>query len=164
VTEDSFDYVIPPSINESPEALEIFSKALEAIQTAYNELRGILAPEFEKQLIAEGQTEKKAKDNAEKMANEDARFVLPNATETKLVFTMNARELLHFFGQRCCNRAQWEIRSLAEEMVVILKPIAPTIFKNAGPPCLRGACPEGSMSCGKQAQVALRYKMLDERL
>lgn len=83
-----------------------------------------------------------------KVANENARGMLPNACETKMVFTMNARELLHFFDKRCCNRAQEGIRELAWEMLRQVKEIAPILFKNAGSPCLRGKCPEGSMACG----------------
>lgn len=91
---------------------------------------------------------KKDRSAAEKFANENARAVLPNATETNLVFTMNARELLHFFGLRCCNRAQDEIRHMADLMLAQCKQVAPNIFKAAGPGCVRGACPEGKMTCG----------------
>ena len=84
----------------------------------------------------------------EKQAIEDARYVFPNACETKMVFTINARSLLNFFSKRCCERAQWEIRAVADEMLKLVKEVAPIIFKNAGAPCVRGACPEGSMSCG----------------
>lgn len=80
---------------------------------------------------------------------EDARYLLPNAAETKIVITMNVRELLHFFGLRCCNRAQWEIRAMAFSMLELAKPTAPYIFMDAGAPCIRGACPEGKMTCGK---------------
>lgn len=79
---------------------------------------------------------------------EDARFILPEATSTRLFVTMNARELLHFFELRCCNRAQWEIRKLADEMLRLVKPVAPIIFENAGPACARGKCPEAK-PCGK---------------
>ena len=79
---------------------------------------------------------------------EDARYLLPNAAETKIVITMNVRELLHFFGLRCCNRAQWEIRAMADEMLALAKPTAPYIFMDAGAPCIRGACPEGKITCG----------------
>ena len=79
---------------------------------------------------------------------EDARLVLPNAAATRMVVTMNARELLHFFSLRCCNRAQWEIRQVAWQMVGLVKEVAPLIFENAGPGCIRGACPEGKMTCG----------------
>lgn len=82
-------------------------------------------------------------------SNEDARFVLPNATATKLIVTMNARELNHFFEERCCNRAQWEIREMALNMLECCKAMAPDLFKNAGPECVRGACPEGKRTCGK---------------
>lgn len=85
---------------------------------------------------------------AEKHANENARAVLPNAACTNLTMTMNARELLHFFRLRCCNRAQDEIRHLADEMLVLCRQVAPTIFASAGAPCVSGPCPEGKMSCG----------------
>lgn len=85
--------------------------------------------------------------NAEKVANENARGMLPNACETKLVMTMNARELLHFFNKRCCHRAQEPICELANEMLRLCKEVAPTLFKYAGADCVRGKCNEGNMSC-----------------
>jgi len=96
---------------------------------------------------------KEAKRAARKIANEDARFILPNACETKIVVTMNARSLKNFFKHRCCNRAQWEIRALAWEMLKICKEVCPHLFAQAGPPCAFGACPEGKMSCGKAKEV-----------
>ena len=81
---------------------------------------------------------------------EDARYVLPNACPTNLIMTMNARELLHAFNLRCCNRASWEIRELFNEILRLVKPIAPTIFENAGASCVAGPCPEGAMGCGKK--------------
>ena len=83
---------------------------------------------------------------------EDARYLLPNACESKIVVTMNIRELLHFFSLRCCNRAQWEIRAVACRMLELVAPTAPFIFKAAGPGCVRGACPEGKMTCGNPWQ------------
>lgn len=80
---------------------------------------------------------------------EDARYLLPNACESKIVVTMNIRELLHFFSLRCCNRAQWEIREAACKMLELVRPTAPFIFKDAGPGCVRGKCPEGKMTCGQ---------------
>lgn len=80
---------------------------------------------------------------------EDARYILPQAIGTSIIFTANARELIHFFRLRCCNRAQWEIRELAIAMLELIRKEAPLIFKDAGPPCLIGPCPEGEMSCGK---------------
>lgn len=82
-------------------------------------------------------------------AQEDARFVLPNACETVITMTMNARELRHFFSLRCCNRAQWEIRQMADEMMKLCQDAAPILFNTAGPGCVRGHCPEGKKSCGK---------------
>jgi len=62
---------------------------------------------------------------------------------------MNARSLLNFFQERTCQRAQWEIRALANEMLKKVQPVAPKIFKNAGPTCRsQGICWEGNMSCG----------------
>ena len=78
---------------------------------------------------------------------EDARYVSPQAITTNLVMTMNARELLHFFSLRTCNRAQWEIRKLADELLKICKKVAPIIFSNAGPGCVTGTCPE-KRPCG----------------
>lgn len=84
----------------------------------------------------------------EKVANENARVFLPNACETKLVFTMNGRSLLNFFEHRCCNRAQQEIRELANEMLIQVREVAPNLFKMAGASCEHGKCKEKGMSCG----------------
>jgi thymidylate synthase (FAD) len=132
-----FDYVIPPAIEEHKQLREHFVDYMNAAQAAYID---ILEKLSEKGIKGED-------------ANQDARFVLPNAAETKLVVTMNGRELLHFFRQRCCNRAQWEIRNMATEMLKLVQRIAPTIFAKAGPGCLSGACPEGRHSCGKATGV-----------
>ena len=80
---------------------------------------------------------------------EDARYFTLQGGVTSLIVTMNARELRHFFSLRCCNRAQWEIRELARRMLAECSVVAPELFKDAGPGCLRGACPEGKRSCGK---------------
>lgn len=98
-----------------------------------------------------------AKELYEKMVacgipREDARYVLPEGTGTKLVVTMNARELRHFFTLRCCGRAQWEIRELADKMLAICREMAPTIFKDAGPECKRTKCKEVH-PCGKQKKA-----------
>lgn len=85
--------------------------------------------------------------------NEDARFVLPGACETRMLVTMNARELRHFFSLRMCSRAQWEIRELATRMHRLVMDVAPVLFANAGPGCLRGKCPEGEKSCGKAPEI-----------
>ena len=95
-------------------------------------------------------------------ANEDARFVLPNACSTRLVMTMNARELRHFFSLRCCERAQWEIRSLATRMLALCRQTAPVLFDDAGPSCLNGPCPEGSRSCGRAAEIREQFKNLNQ--
>ena len=91
---------------------------------------------------------------------EDARFILPNACMTKIIVSMNLRELKHFFKLRCCNRAQWEIRELAIEMLKLLKNKIPLLFSQMGPACLNGPCPEGQMSCGKASEVRDFFKKL----
>ena len=111
-------------------------------------------------LMAEGMPEKAARAKAGKQANEDARFVLPNACETKMVVTMNARSLQNFFHLRCCSRAQWEIRQLAEEMFKLVYPVAPHSFAKSGPACVSGPCPEGKMCCGRTTEVRAQYAAL----
>ena len=91
---------------------------------------------------------------------EDARFVLPNATETKILVTMNARELHHFFALRTCRRAQWEIREMALRMLAIAREEAPLLFEAAGPGCVRGKCSEGRLACGEAAEVRLEIAAL----
>ena len=120
---------------------------MQASNEAYKKLARILK---QKSSVAD----EKAK---EKSAIEDARYVLPNACETRLIVTMNARELLHFFELRCCNRAQWEIRGLAFCMLKLVKKVAPQIFKSAGPRCVRDSCKEGKMSCGQMAKMREIY-------
>jgi len=157
VREGSFTYVTPPTISENPEALAIFEQAMEDTQAAYDKIVAALEARHVAKMMADGIDEKKARRDAGKKANEDARFVLPNACETKMVVTMNARSLLHFFSLRCCNRAQWEIRDLAEQMLDLVKEKAPTIFRLAGPSCLKGPCPEGKMSCGLKKEMEKKY-------
>ncbi len=122
--EHGIETITPESVKENAEAQAVFDKAITEATNAYKTLLELGIPA------------------------EDARFLLPNAAETKIVVTMNARELLHFFNHRCCNRAQWEIREMAWRMVELVKPLAPQVFAKAGAPCVAGACPEGKMSCG----------------
>ncbi len=157
VKEGMFEYITPPEIADNEQAKELFIKAMEADQKAYDELADILYEKHYAQLIAEGKDEKVASKAAEKKAIEDARFVLPNACETKMVVTMNARSLMNFFHHRCCVRAQWEIRALADEMLRLVKEVAPTLFKKAGPSCVAGPCPEGKMTCGKMMDMREKY-------
>ena len=118
----------------------------------YNKLSDILYKKHYDDFIKQGIDEKKAGNMAEKKAIEDARYVLPNACETKMIVTFNARSLINFFNHRCCERAQWEIRDMACKMLELVKGVAPTIFKYAGPSCLSGTCPEGKMTCGKMLE------------
>jgi len=155
---DDFKYIIPPSISEYAELKEEFEKTMNIIKESYNNLALKLEQKIAKELKNQGIKEEEAQKRAEKMAIEDARYVLPNACETKIIMTMNARELIHFFEERCCNRAQWEIREVADKILDIAKNVAPTIFKYAGPKCIRlGYCPEGKFSCGKQNEVKKKY-------
>ena len=157
---EQFEYIIPHEIEKIPAAKEKFIIAMEEDQRVYNELVEILMEEHFKRYAAEGKTEKQARSMAEKAAIEDARYVFPNACETKIVFTMSARALMNFFRHRCCNRAQWEIREMAEEMLRQLKGVAPILFKNAGPGCVASGCPEGTMTCGKMHEMRNKYLSL----
>ena len=134
VAETDLDYIMPPAIDRIPEARERFETFMKEVGEAYNDLREIL--------IVHGRKSK---------ANEDARFVLPQAAETKIVITMNCRALLHFFHLRCCQRAQWEVRDLAHKMLSLCQETLPAIFSHGGAKCEQlGYCPESSkFSCGK---------------
>ncbi len=125
VAEHNFEYITPPSIKGNKQAEKKFDELMSTIGKAYDELTELGIPK------------------------EDARYVLGNATETKILATFDARSLLHFFSLRCCQRAQWEIRALANMMLKEVKAAAPLLFKNAGPSCIAtGMCPEGDMTCG----------------
>ena len=150
VSHESFDYIIPPQLQgkfieidgQKVSAVEYYHKSMEAISGFYNNLNRALGDSGEK-------------------SNEDARYVLPNACETKIFVTMNVRELLHFIQERLCNRAQWEIRSVADQMLTILREKLPSVFNMAGPKCVTtGKCPEGKLCCGKMAEVIQKYKVV----
>ncbi len=126
VAEHGFEYIVPPAVTANAAARAKFTELMTTIQHTYDEL------------VALG------------VHQEDARYVLSNATETKIVVTMNARALLHFFEKRCCQRAQWEIRNLANAMLTEVRTVAPRLFANAGPTCVTsGYCTEGDLSCGR---------------
>lgn len=158
VKEFDFEYVCPPEIEKNPIAKAEFLKAMEEDREHYLSLTDILMEQHIKELTASGMSYEEASKKAEKLAIEDARFVLPNACTTKIICTFNARSLLNFFSHRCCTRAQWEIRDVANEMLRLCKEVAPSVFKSAGPSCMRGKCPEGKMSCGKINQMREMYK------
>lgn len=149
VTEGQFQYVVPPAIRDDEVASKKYIETMEYLQKQYDDIADIL----KKKYVDGGMAEKPA----EKLAIEDARFVLPNACETKIVMTFNARSLVNMFHHRCCERAQWEIRAMADEMLKLVKEVAPTLFKYAGPPCVSGPCPEGKMSCGKMVEKREKY-------
>ncbi|MEN6414663.1 MAG: FAD-dependent thymidylate synthase [Veillonellales bacterium] len=130
VGEHNFEYILPPSVAANETARTKFTALMDQIRSAYDELVDLGIPK------------------------EDARYCLANATETKIVVTMNARTLLHFFQVRCCMRAQWEIRQMAELMLAEVRKAAPLLFKNAGPTCVtQHYCSEGTMTCGRLAAM-----------
>ncbi len=147
VDHDAFDYVVPPQFegktveldDRQVDAVEYYRETMEEISRRYSRLNQALG--------RQGET-----------SNEDARYVLPNACETKILVTMNGRELLHFFSERLCMRAQWEIRGVAQSMLTLLKQVSPAVFNGAGPKCMaRGKCPEGALSCGDYNRIRERY-------
>ncbi|MCW7073173.1 MAG: FAD-dependent thymidylate synthase [Methanophagales archaeon] len=147
VRHDGFEYVIPPQFKGKKvkengaeiDAEEYFRETMEYLARRYAKLNEALGDSGES-------------------SNEDARYVLPNACETKILVTMNARALLHFFEERLCLRAQWEIRGVADQMLMLVREVCPSIFEGAGPKCLRfGKCPEGKMTCGKFEKIKKRY-------
>lgn len=140
-----FNYIVPPRIANNSAARKRFIACMDEIAAAYNDLS---------ELLAEGIAPAKDKGvsaKAKEKVRQDARFVLPQAAETRLVMTMNCRSLLNFFEERCCLRAQWEIRALANAMLDLAKTAVPVIFDQAGPKCVRlGYCPEGEQfTCGR---------------
>jgi len=123
-------FIVPPDVDGDPAVRDAFLGACASAFLSYREA------------IEAG------------VAAEDARYLLPNAMETKIVVTMNIRELLHFFELRCCKRAQWEIREVALAMLALVEPSAPYIFMDAGASCRRGPCREGKMTCGEPYEKA----------
>ncbi|MBQ9011798.1 MAG: FAD-dependent thymidylate synthase [Bacilli bacterium] len=141
-------FIVPPEVRENKALFDEYTKNVEEEFKAYADSAEVLYQKY-LETLDENQRTKKNEQKLRKKAIEDARYLLPNACETKMVMTMNARSLLNFFRERCCNRAQWEIREVADQMLDLVYPLAPTIFENAGAPCLSGKCPEGAMSCGR---------------
>lgn len=141
VNETQFEYVTPEAIASDSVTKDAYDETMQLLQGRYDFIRAGLIQKY----VKDGMDEKAA----EKKANEDARMVLPNACCTSIVLTMNIRSLFNFFKHRCCNRAQWEIRDVADEMLRQCMEVAPNIFKYAGPDCVtKGKCSEGKMSCG----------------
>ncbi len=125
INEQGFPYIVPKSIEKNKKITKIFIDAIKDLDRIYHLLLSY------------------------NIEAEDARYILPQAVKTKVILTVNARELLHIFRLRCCNRAQWEIKEMSIKMLKAVEDVAPTIFENAGPPCISGPCPEGELSCGK---------------
>lgn len=135
VKEFDFDYIVPPSIKQDKKLLGIFENTMRAIQDNYISVVNIL----------------KEKGKKSESCYEDARFLLPGAAETKIVVTMNCRELIHFFKVRCCTRTQWELKGLADAMRGICKKVLPAVFEKSDAKCVSlGYCPEGpKFTCGR---------------
>lgn len=129
---------VPPSINASEEAMKVYEECARKCNDSYKKLVDLGVPK------------------------EDARFVLMNGTESQLIMTMNARELIHFLNLRLCTRAQWEIREIAEQILYSLRKVLPVVFNKVGPSCFEGACPEGCMSCGKVKEQREKYDPTQE--
>jgi thymidylate synthase (FAD) len=138
VTLGEVNAIVPPSVKADSEMSVEFDRMLEEVWAFYS------------RMVDKG------------VEPEDARYILPNACETKIVVTMNARELHHFFQLRTCRRAQWEIRLMAQAMLKEVAPLSPMLFKGVGPGCMAGACPEGKMSCGQAVEVRREIKALVE--
>ena len=139
VKEHDFEYIVPPSVAAHPVARARFEGLMEEIRTVYAELTAL------------------------GVHQEDARYCLANATETKILVTMNARALLHFFELRCCARAQWEIRRMAEMMLAEVQSVAPVLFAKAGPTCVSEEyCREGDLSCGRLETIKARAVRKDQ--
>lgn len=173
VSEGQFEYVIPKPIAASPKLKAEYIKTMERLQEDYNSLTlGLLKEQIKEQFetgyenprLKEAlehdidkeefirlfkETDKKLYSKLEKIAIENARYVLPNGCETKIQVTMNVRALFNFFKERLCDRAQEEIRDMAFEMWKACMEISPTIFQYAVPTCVHGKCKEGKMTCGK---------------
>jgi thymidylate synthase (FAD) len=177
VSEGQFEYITPDQIKDNYHTNQIYTDLMQEIQQKYNDMVDILLyqkimdnnkdwEEYNKFFINEEENysvrevidkfkkyDKKTYSQYEKSIIEDVRYILPNATETKLVVTMNFRALMNFCQERCCMRAQWEIRELANEMIRLVKPLCPHLYKLLAPSCVTDKCKEGYMSCGKAKEM-----------
>ena len=158
VAKDNFDYIIPPEIEKIPAAKALFIDAMEHDRETYKTHNEILTKVHEQRMVEMGKDEDEAHKSASKKAQEDARYVLSNACDTKIVMTMNVRSLYNFFSLRTCTRAQWEMRELATEMLRLVKGVSPILFANAGPSCVKGGCKEGAMTCGRAKEMREFFK------
>ncbi len=147
VAHDAFDYVVPPQFEGK--SVEVEGQDVDAA-AYYQETMELIGQRYGKLIDALGRQGE--------TSNEDARYVLPNACETKIVMTMNARELLHFFEERLCLRAQWEIRGVADQMLALARDVCPAVFAGVGPKCIRAkGCTEGKMTCGRYGEMKAKY-------
>jgi thymidylate synthase (FAD) len=153
VKETGFNFVVPPQIEKNAEAKHEFENLVNYAKVSYKKISEILYNGLKSNELSI--TAK------EKISIEDARYVLPGAIETKIVCTFNARSLLNLFKMRCCERAQWEIRKVATEMLILVRKVAPNIFTSVGPTCfMTNLCSEGKLSCGKRDEMIEKFKNL----
>ena len=186
--ECNFGYIIPKEITRMgldntyiqciEQAQESYDTLFMALMDEYLQAEFAANPDSEAAVVFKEQCEENVDDaliyicdkypkiwnKHNKKAAENARYLCPNATETKFSVTMNARSLLNFFNMRCCNRAQEEIHDLADAMLCEVLKVSPLLFRKAGAPCASGACSEGSMSCGQAVQVREKYSKMKEGL
>lgn len=183
---NQFKYIIPPAIEKNAKAKELYIKKMEDDQKKYDEIVDLLCDDYAQEYIDKSQyfrnklqliskrpfeilneiaceDDKETRQirnvirSIEKKAIEDARYVFPNACETKIICTMNFRTMVNFIQHRSCERAQWEIREMAIEMIRILKPVLPTLSKLLAPKCCTSKCPEGTMTCGKMNEKKIFF-------
>lgn len=97
-------WIIPFSILANKEAVSVWIKTIEQLKEAYYKMLQL------------------------GIKKEDARFLLPNAAETSMIWTANFRELRHVFQLRISPHAQWEIRDLCVRILALVHPISPNVF------------------------------------
>ncbi len=128
---EDFDYVMPPSIEGSQFETE-FRDLVEEQKRFYNKVQGtVYIP--------------------------SSAYILPNAVKLPIALSLNDRASIHMLADRTCNRAQWEIRELAQQILSIGMQERPSFFREAGPKCTKGKCPEGKSSCGRTMEMRERY-------
>jgi len=160
--DEHFEYIVPPNIFKAIKNFQ--AESSRRVEKSTIPLDPFSHPQFKKAMKAAKDAYKELCDLMrsagipESNIPEDARFALPNAAATRIIVTMNARSWRHFFNLRCCGRAQWEIRHIAQEIYKLLRDVAPNIFAGCGPKCaVTGECPEGKRSCGKMKEMKEVY-------
>ena len=158
--ESSFEYLPPPSVLQNPEALALFEEAMSACQRAYKDIYGLILSDRTNEYERQDGRDARVFRSFERAAMEDAGYLIPSAAQVRLTFGMSALNLLEFFRLRCCFKGQWEMRELADEMLVLCKAAAPAIFEDAGPSCMGEECAQGTLSCGRAIEMREKYSNL----